>query len=175
MIGCDNASIIKERIGIREVLSAYGYEINRAGYIACPFHSEKTASCKVYENENKFHCFGCGADGDIFSFVQKIFNIDFKQAMLRINEDFHLGLELDGKITPEARKEARERLRQKREVQREKQRKDKAYMEKSIKFRSCLYALNELKPPTEFDFLHPDFVYALNNVERLRYELDCEL
>lgn len=173
MISFDYAAAIKERVSIKEVLSAYGYEINRAGYISCPFHSEKTASCKVYEN--KLHCFGCGADEDIFSFVQKIFNIDFKQAMLRINEDFHLGLELDGKITPEARKEARERLRQKREAQKKKQQKDKAYMEKSIKFRSCLYALNELKPPTEFDFLHPDFVYALSNVERLRYELDCEL
>lgn len=173
MIGFDYASEIKERVSIKEVISAYGYEINRAGYIACPFHSEKTASCKVYEND--FHCFGCGAGGDIFSFVQKLFNIDFKQALVRINEDFHLGLELDGEITPEAKREARERLIQKKKAQREKQRKNKAYLEKSIKFRYCLYALNELKPPTEFDFLHPDFVYALNNIERLRYELDCEL
>lgn len=173
MISFDYAAAIKERVSIKEVLSAYGYEINRAGYISCPFHSEKTASCKVYEN--RFHCFGCGTDGDIFTFTERLFDIDFKQALVRINEDFHLGLELDGEASPEAKREAAERLKQKKKAQREKQRKDKAYMEKSIKFRSCLYALYEFKPPTEFDFLHPDFVYALNNIERLRYELDCEL
>ena len=159
----DTVEIIKERVSMSEALSVYGYEMNRAGYITCPFHSEKTASCKIYEYS--FHCFGCGAGGDVINFVKKLFDINFNQAIVRINEDFHLGLKLDNQSTPEQRKMARERIAQRKRNEEK----------KSIEYRDCLFALNDLKPPTEFDFLHPDFVYALNNVERLRYELDCEL
>lgn len=169
----DTAEIIKERVSMSEALSVYGYEINRAGYIICPFHSEKTASCKIYEY--RFHCFGCGAGGDVIDFVKKLFDINFNQAIVRMNEDFHLGLSLDNQSTPEQRKMARERIAQRKRNEEEKRKKDKEYIKKSIEYRDCLFALNDLKPPTEFDFLHPDFVYALNNVERLRYELDCEL
>ena len=169
----DTVEIIKERVSMSEALSVYGYEMNRAGYITCPFHSEKTASCKIYEYS--FHCFGCGAGGDVINFVKKLFDINFNQAIVRINEDFHLGLKLDNQSTPEQRKMARERIAQRKRNEEEKRKKDKEYIKKSIEYRDCLFALNDLKPPTEFDFLHPDFVYALNNVERLRYELDCEL
>lgn len=49
---------------------------------SCPFHSEKTGSFTVSQTEGKwlFHCFGCGASGDVFSFVQKLDNCGFKQA-----------------------------------------------------------------------------------------------
>src|SRR6516162_7482238 len=47
----------------------------------CPFHNEKTASFSVHATRQFYHCFGCGASGDVFSFVQKIENITFPEAV----------------------------------------------------------------------------------------------
>ncbi len=69
---------IKEIFSMEEVVSRYGLHPNRAGFIPCPFHKEKTASMKIYARD--FHCFGCGANGDIFDFIQKMDNVDFKEA-----------------------------------------------------------------------------------------------
>ena len=75
-----NAEDIKARYSIYEILGKYGFSPQRNGMIACPFHNERNASMKIYDN-NTFHCFGCGADGDIFDFVQKMENCDFIKAM----------------------------------------------------------------------------------------------
>jgi DNA primase len=47
----------------------------------CPFHAEKTASFSVHATRQFYHCFGCGASGDVFSFVQKVENISFPEAV----------------------------------------------------------------------------------------------
>lgn len=47
----------------------------------CPFHSEKTPSFSVNGVEQFFHCFGCGASGDVISFIQKIESVDFMEAV----------------------------------------------------------------------------------------------
>src|SRR6202051_3957790 len=47
----------------------------------CPFHGEKTPSFSVHATRQFFHCFGCQASGDVFSFVQKIENITFPEAV----------------------------------------------------------------------------------------------
>ena len=59
----------------------------------CPFHTgDHTASLKLYDGEGGFHCFGCGAHGSVIDFVMRLFDLNFRQAVLRINADFHLGL-----------------------------------------------------------------------------------
>jgi DNA primase len=47
----------------------------------CPFHNEKTPSFSVHATRQFYHCFGCGASGDVFSFVQKLENITFPEAV----------------------------------------------------------------------------------------------
>lgn len=70
---------IKEQNTMRDVLTRYNIKPNRAGFINCPFHSgDRTASMKIYKDS--YHCFGCGAHGDIFTFVQNMDNCDFKTA-----------------------------------------------------------------------------------------------
>ena len=70
---------IKSQYSMADIVNKYGYKISRAGFIPCPFHKkDRTASMKIYKDS--FHCFGCGANGDIFAFVQKHDNCDFKTA-----------------------------------------------------------------------------------------------
>lgn len=70
---------IKQSVSMREVVERYGYHPNRAGFISCPFHNgDRTPSMKIYKDS--YNCFGCGANGDIFSFVMGMENCDFKTA-----------------------------------------------------------------------------------------------
>ena len=60
------------------------YEFQGRKVFICPFHDEKTPSFHVYAN-NTFHCFGCGANGDTISFIQRLHNTDFIHAVKFLN------------------------------------------------------------------------------------------
>lgn len=77
---------IKDLYSMRDILERYGLpQPNRAGFICCPFHKEKTASMKIYKND--FHCFGCGVNGDIFTFVMLMDGLSFKEAFRELGGD----------------------------------------------------------------------------------------
>lgn len=70
---------IKDLYSMKDILERYGLpQQNRSGFICCPFHKENTASMKIYHKD--FHCFGCGANGDIFTFVMMMDDLTFKEA-----------------------------------------------------------------------------------------------
>lgn len=69
---------LKQEYSMADIVGRYGLVPNRRGYVPCPFHKEKTASMKIYEKD--YHCFGCGENGDIFSFIQKMEDIAFPEA-----------------------------------------------------------------------------------------------
>jgi len=74
---------IKDRLSIADVIGAY-IKLEKAGSnfkAKCPFHNEKTPSFFISTNRNTYYCFGCGAKGDIFSFVQAIDGTDFVGAL----------------------------------------------------------------------------------------------
>lgn len=53
----------------------------------CPFHKEKTPSFVVSPSRQIFHCFGCGASGDVVKFLTMIENIDFKEAVINLSKE----------------------------------------------------------------------------------------
>ena len=69
---------IKQSVSMQELVERYGIRIDRKGFCCCPFHKEKTGSMKIYKSS--YNCFGCGANGDIFSFVMGMEHCDFKTA-----------------------------------------------------------------------------------------------
>ena len=71
------------RTNIEELIGSYT-QLKRAGRTykgLCPFHSEKTPSFIVYPDNQSFYCFGCGAGGDAITFVKKINNLDYVEAV----------------------------------------------------------------------------------------------
>lgn len=74
---------IKERIGILDLIESY-IKVEKAGKnfkARCPFHNEKTPSFFISPDRGTYYCFGCGAKGDIFSFVQQFEATDFPGAL----------------------------------------------------------------------------------------------
>lgn len=68
---------------IDTVMGSYVQLIRRGrNYVcSCPFHSEKTPSCTVFTDNQSFYCFGCGSGGDVITFIMKIENLDFTEAV----------------------------------------------------------------------------------------------
>ena len=74
---------VKRRSSLVDVISGY-VSLRRAGsnHVACcPFHNEKTPSFTVFERSESFYCFGCGAGGDVITFIMKAENLDYPSAV----------------------------------------------------------------------------------------------
>jgi len=88
---------IRETANIVEVVSAY-IPVKRAGrsYKAlCPFHPDKNPSLMINEEKGMWHCFGCGAGGDVFSFVMRMENLDFREAAQLVAERLGISFQWD--------------------------------------------------------------------------------
>lgn len=74
---------VKAQYTMREIVERYGFHVSRSGYIPCPFHNgDNSPSLKVYKDS--YYCFGCGASGDIFTFIQKMDGLSFKDALVSL-------------------------------------------------------------------------------------------
>lgn len=171
------AEEIKNRISAREVCEQYLIPVNRAGFACCIVHNEKTPSMKVYGENRGWHCFGCGANGDVISLVQKIFNIDFKTAIRKLNDDFSLGLPLDRKITQsEALKIAKENYERKKAIEERKQKKQEAeqrYWEAYDEWLKWEIQKDKTRPLTIDEGFNLLFVQALYKLPYAKYKLEC--
>ncbi|HPM43401.1 MAG TPA: CHC2 zinc finger domain-containing protein, partial [Candidatus Omnitrophota bacterium] len=72
---------IRDRTDIVEVISSYLplKKTGRSYKAPCPFHNEKTPSFIVSPDKQIYHCFGCGAGGNVFSFLMKHENLEFPE------------------------------------------------------------------------------------------------
>ena len=85
---------VKGLVTAREAAEHYGLTVNRHGMALCPFHDDHKPSMKLDE---RFHCFGCGEDGDVIDFTAKFFNLSLPEAAEKLIEDFG-----DGEFTSDA-------------------------------------------------------------------------
>lgn len=86
MISQESIEQLRQRADIYEIVSQY-LELKRAGanYIThCPFHNENSASFIVNPQKNIFKCFGCGEAGDSISFIMKIENVNYPEAVEKL-------------------------------------------------------------------------------------------
>ncbi|MGA9527000.1 MAG: CHC2 zinc finger domain-containing protein [Terriglobales bacterium] len=76
----------------------------------CPFHSEKTPSFSVHATRQFYHCFGCGVSGDVFSFLQRVENISFPEAVRLIAEKLGVPMPKVSFSSPEEARDAKLRM-----------------------------------------------------------------
>jgi DNA primase len=99
---------VRERARIEEVVSQY-VTLRRAGTAEkglCPFHDEKTPSFQVRPSMGSYHCFGCGAGGDVFRFLMELEGMPFIEAVERLADKYNVQLrreESDSSTAPRDR------------------------------------------------------------------------
>lgn len=89
---------LKMKTDIEDVISAYVTLKRRGATLVglCPFHNEKTPSFTVYPATQSFYCFGCGAGGDAITFVKKIENLDYLDAVKTLAQRAGLQMPQEG-------------------------------------------------------------------------------
>lgn len=156
-----DAEKIKALNPLREKLVEYGINIDNRGFARCPFHSEKTASFRVYDDQS-FYCFGCGAHGDVITFVMKIEGLNFPEACKKL--DGELPYSEQRKIIRKKR-EREEKLSEEKEIQFN-------YWSAFDRFRVNENIISVLAPKNIDDAPCDAFLSALGRRSRYEYELD---
>lgn len=165
----DLAGAIRRALTAREVVEHYGFHPNRSGFIQCPFHQgDRHASLKIYEGDRGWYCFGCGAGGSVIDFAMRWLDLPFREACLRLNEDFGLGLS-DQKPS-RAELTARLKARQEEEEQREQERKQEEAM--AAEYRRWWDAKQRFAPAPGSDYIHPLYAEAVKRLPYLEWWLD---
>lgn len=83
-------------LSMKDILNKYGIQIIK--YMChCPFHKDNSPSMRIYDKS--FYCFSCNRTGDLIEFVKQYFNLNFQEAMEKINFDFNLCLKIKGRLS----------------------------------------------------------------------------
>jgi DNA primase len=106
----DFKDIVKQQADIVRVVGDY-VKLRKAGAVnysgLCPFHNENTPSFSVHATLQFFHCFGCGVSGDVFTFIQKIENVTFPEAVRAVAQKLGIALPKLSYSSPAEAEEAR--------------------------------------------------------------------
>ena len=156
---------VKQSVSTREAAAFYGIEVKRNGMACCPFHDDKNPSMKV---DQRFHCFGCGADGDVIDFTAKLFNLSPKEATEKLAQDF--GLIYDSQAPPRRRY-----VRQKTEAQKFREDRQRCYRVLSDYYYLLKKWEADRSPRTPEEEPHPRFVEAIQKKAYVEYLLDLFL
>ena len=156
---------VKQSVSTREAAEFYGIKVSRTGMACCPFHDDKNPSMKV---DQRFHCFGCGEDGDVIDFTAKLFDLSPKEAAEKLAQDF--GLIYDSQAPPRRRY-----VRQKTEAQKFREDRQRCYRVLSDYYYLLKKWEADNSPRTPEEEPHPRFVEAIQKKTYVEYLLDLFL
>ena len=173
----EHTDVIKSRISMIDICKTYGFNIQRGNFICCPFHNEKTPSLKLYDGNRGFYCFGCGEHGSVIDFVMRYFGLDFKSAIIKLNDDFSLGLPIGQRIDRRKQLEmerlAFQRRQKAKQEEAERQQIEDAYWAAFEEWKRLDDNKRNYAPKSSTEPLHPLFVEALKNIDGAEYRLEC--
>ena len=157
--------VVKQSVTVREAAELYGIEVNRGGMACCPFHDDRHPSMKV---DARFHCFGCGADGDVIDFTARLYDLSPKEAAEKLAQDF--GLSYDNKAPPR-----RSYVRQKSEAQARKEKREHGWRVLTDYYHLLRKWEADYSPKTPDEDPHPRFLEAIQKKDYMGYLLDTFL
>lgn len=88
----DYAAIIKQAVPMQDAVARYTGQQIVLNRIRCPIHHGADRNMRIYNRS--YYCWVCHASGDVIQFVQSVLGVSFRDAMMRLNEDFNIGLPL---------------------------------------------------------------------------------
>ena len=166
----DDFETAKDRISMREVLEGYGIVVNRSRMCFCPFHNEKTPSCKVYSDS--LHCFGCGEHHDIISFAKAYFNLGSQlEALKKLNGDFLLGLDLEKHSEPK-KSYISEYAKRRNEKERYEKWEKNAWETLRDRFKMLRDFKRKYAPKSPYENIDERYAIACHHLEYAEYVLD---
>lgn len=164
------AERIKELVTMDNALLHYGFAPSRYGRIPCPLHNgrDKNFSYK----KNSFKCFVCGKSGSVIDFVMELYGLNFRQATLRIDKDFGLGVYGDKPDRVEYSKLMAER-KAKEEAERAEEEEYKRLAAEHRYWHEVAIVFAPEKPQTYSSaYIHPLYAEAVKRLEYLEYITD---
>ena len=157
--------VVKQSVTAREAAELYGIAVGRGGMACCPFHDDRHPSMKV---DTRFHCFGCGADGDVIDFTARLYDLSPKEAAEKLALDF--GLAYDSQAPPRRRY-----VRQKSEVQKLKEKREHGWRVLTDYYHLLRKWETDYSPKTPDEDPHPRFLEAIQKKDYMGYLLDTFL
>ena len=157
--------VVKQSVTVREAAELYGIAVGRSGMACCPFHDDRHPSMKV---DARFHCFGCGADGDVIDFTARLYDLSPKEAAEKLAQDF--GLSYDNKAPPR-----RSYVRQKSEAQVRKEKREHGWRVLTDYYHLLRKWEADYSPRTPDEDPHPRFLEAIQKKDYMGYLLDTFL
>lgn len=165
------ANQIKTRIKMPEILRRYGFDIDRNKRVRCPFHNGTDRNCGV--KDDFIHCFVCGESADQIGFVQKYFSLNFSDAVSKINDDFCLRLPIGERIDKRRQTDMAKQAFLQKQEQKKKQQEHEKLLKNWVELNGEYIRLYRNKkmysPSSTEEELHPLFVEALKNLDRIKY------
>ena len=157
--------VVKQSVTAREAAELYGIAVGRGGMACCPFHDDRHPSMKV---DARFHCFGCGADGDVIDFTARLYDLSPKEAAEKLAQDF--GLSYDSKAPLR-----RSYVRQKSEAQVRKEKREHGWRVLTDYYHLLRKWEADYSPKTPDEDPHPRFLEAIQKKDYMGYLLDTFL
>ena len=157
--------VVKQSVTVREAAELYGIAVGRSGMACCPFHDDRHPSMKV---DTRFHCFGCGADGDVIDFTARLYDLSPREAAEKLAQDF--GLSYDNKAPPR-----RSYVRQKSEAQVRKEKREHGWRVLTDYYHLLRKWEADYSPKTPDVDPHPRFLEAIQKKDYTAYLLDTFL
>ena len=157
--------VVKQSVAVREAAEMYGIAVGRGGMACCPFHDDRHPSMKV---DTRFHCFGCGADGDVIDFTARLYDLSPKEAAEKLAQDF--GLSYDSKAPIR-----RSYVRQKTEAQVRKEKREHGWRVLTDYYHLLRKWEADYSPRTPDEDPHPRFLEAVPKKDYMGYLLDTFL
>ena len=110
LIAEEKLNEIRQAVDIVDVISDY-VQLKKQGrnyFGLCPFHGENSPSFSVSPDKQIFHCFGCGAGGNVFTFLMELENISFQEAAVKLAEKTNIELQISTSASGKERKVSEE-------------------------------------------------------------------
>lgn len=166
------AEIVRNRVSCADVARDFGMKISRDGRSRCVFcDGARDDTLRLYSGSKGFYCFRCHKSGDVISLYQQITGAGFRDAVEQLDQQYGIGLPLDG-VNEEALRKAREISERRKREREEHLLRERKLFEEYLNAADAVYVMEQNRkntaPETREELWKQRFVIALRYLDEMR-------